>query len=126
MEQVEGNDQRADWAIMRARRSFLGEVVLNELDADNASMNYRISLRGSEVYGQGYGTEAGRAVINFGLACSGCTGSACRSMRSTSGPSRLSQARFQHEGMLRHALRWEDEWHNALVMSIVAGDSIPD
>ena len=128
LEQVEGNDQRADWAIIRAGdSSFLGEVVLNELDADNGSMNYRIALRGSDVYGQGYGTEAGRAVINFGLAVLGLHRISLQvypfNERAIASVRKLG---FSHEGVLRHALHWEDEWHNALIMSIVAGDPVPD
>jgi hypothetical protein len=36
---------------------FLGDVVLNEFDPDNASVNYRVWLVGPSVFGQGYGTE---------------------------------------------------------------------
>lgn len=44
----------------------VGEAVLNDLDTDNASANYRISLAGPDVFGRGYGTDATRA--NMGSA----------------------------------------------------------
>ena len=46
---------RADWAILRADDgAFVGEVVLSEFDPYNESMNLRITLSGSGVFGKGY------------------------------------------------------------------------
>jgi RimJ/RimL family protein N-acetyltransferase len=46
---------RADWAAVRAADgAFLGEAVLNELDPDNESANYRVWLAGPHLFGQGY------------------------------------------------------------------------
>jgi hypothetical protein len=51
------------------------EAVLNELDPDNESANYRVWLAGPHLFGQGYGTEITRLVIDFArwapLACTG-------------------------------------------------------
>ena len=42
-----GLDDRADWAVIRlSDGSYLGEAVLNDLDAENESMNFRILLSG--------------------------------------------------------------------------------
>lgn len=46
---------------------MLGEVTLIDLDTDNRSMNFRIALTENNVFGRGYGTEATRAVVNYGL-----------------------------------------------------------
>ena len=113
---------RGDWAILRrADASFLGEVVLNELDADNASMNYRISLRETKICGQGYGTEAGRAVINFGLAVLGLHRISLQvydfNERAIASYRKLG---FEHEGTLRDALCWEGRWHATQLMAMVA------
>ena len=63
-----GLDDRADWAVIRqSDDQYLGEVVLNDLDADNRSANFRIGLAGEDVLGRGYGTEATRAVTDYGL-----------------------------------------------------------
>ena len=61
-------DDRADWAVhQQSNGTYLGEIVLNSLDKDNRSMNFRIALNSPEVLGQGYGTEATRAVVRYGL-----------------------------------------------------------
>lgn len=122
-----GAEDRADWAIVRtADNKVIGEVVLNDLDADNQSMNYRISLYGSAFYGQGYGTEAGRAVINFGLGVLGLhrisLGVYDFNPRAQASYAKLG---FVLEGRHRHALHWDGEWHDELIMSILATDPRP-
>ncbi len=122
-----GSGDRADWAIVRTDdQKVIGEVVLNDLDADNQSMNYRIALYGSAFYGQGYGTEAGRAVINFGLGVLGLhrisLGVYDFNDRAQASYAKLG---FVLEGRLRHALLWDGEWHDELLMSVLATDPRP-
>lgn len=114
-------DDRADWAIVRTEdSSYLGEVVLNQLDPHNQSMNFRIALRGTDVTGQGYGTEAGDAVINFGLGLLGLhrisLGVYAFNERAINSYRKLG---FTVEGRLRQALRWDEQWHDELVMSVL-------
>lgn len=117
---------RADWAVLRrSDGAFLGEAVLNDLDVDNASANYRILLAGPPVFGKGYGTEVTRLVLDYAF---------------TTGLHRVSlgvydfnpRARrvyekcgFQLEGRLRHSLRWDGQWHDELVMSVLSTDPRP-
>ena len=57
---------RCDWAILdQESGEFLGEVVLNELDAEKSSMNLRIALANSRYFGHGIGTEAINLVLAF-------------------------------------------------------------
>ena len=65
---------RCDWAILHQETGeyahqfageFLGEIVLNELDKKNNSMNLRISLADPRFYGQGFGSQAIEAVLGF-------------------------------------------------------------
>ena len=43
---------RADWAVVRVEDGvFLGEAVLNEVDFENESVNYRVWLAGPQVFG---------------------------------------------------------------------------
>jgi RimJ/RimL family protein N-acetyltransferase len=59
---------RADWAILRNTDGrFVGEVVLNQFDQDNESVNFRIMLGPAEHFGHGYGSEATRLVIDYAL-----------------------------------------------------------
>ena len=43
----------------------VGEVVFNELDTDNALVNFRILLISPEYFGRGYGTEATRLAVDY-------------------------------------------------------------
>lgn len=120
-----GRDDRADWAIIRSEdSSYLGEVTLNQLDRANASMNYRVALRGSDVFGQGYGTEAGDAVVNFGLGLLGLhrisLGVYAFNERAIGSYRKLG---FELEGRLRQALCWDDQWYDEIVMSVLAPGS---
>jgi RimJ/RimL family protein N-acetyltransferase len=113
---------RADWAAIRiADGAFLGEAVINELDVDNASANYRILL-GSPHLGQGYGTEITRLVVDHALAVGlhrlslGVYDFNPRARRV------YEKCGFVLEGRLRDALHWDGEWHDELVMSVLARD----
>lgn len=122
LDSLPARNDRADWAIIRNDdSSYLGEVVLNDLDRDNESMNYRIALRGLDVAGRGYGTEAGQAVINFGLGVVGLHRISLgvyafneRAIRS------YQKIGFEFEGRLRHALQWDGQWYDEIVMAMLA------
>jgi RimJ/RimL family protein N-acetyltransferase len=62
-----GQPQRLDWGIFDpVTNQFLGEIVLNELDSETASMNLRIALL-STSFGRGIGTEAVKLVLDYGF-----------------------------------------------------------
>ncbi len=62
-----GHLERLDWAILNSETGeFLGEIVLNELDAQAKSMNLRIALLSARL-GQGVGTKAVKLVIDYGF-----------------------------------------------------------
>ena len=128
LESLPDRSDRAYWAIIRsADGSYLGEVVLNQLDPDNESMNYRIALRGMDVVGQGYGTEAGEAVINFGLSVVGLhrisLGVYAFNQRAIKSYAKLG---FQTEGVLKHSLHWEGRWYDEIVMAVLAPGALDE
>ncbi|HEV2887051.1 MAG TPA: GNAT family protein [Jatrophihabitans sp.] len=118
---------RADWAVLRRSDSaFLGEAVLNDLDADNASVNYRIWLAGADVYGKGYGTEATRLVLDYALDTLGLHRVSLGVLDFNPRARRVyEKCGFQLEGRLREALRWKGRWHDELVMSVLSTDPRP-
>ena len=62
-----GQLERLDWAILNSETGdFLGEVVLNELDTQAATMNLRIALL-STILGRGIGTQSVKLVVDYGL-----------------------------------------------------------
>ncbi|MDT3329261.1 GNAT family protein [Microbacterium sp. KSW-18] len=125
LQRLPGAPDRADFAILDRDGMHIGEVVLNELDLDNLAMSYRIALTDSTVRGLGYGTEAGRAVVEWGFSIGlhriylevyAFNPSAQRS---------YEKIGFRHEGRAREALLWDDEWTDAVLMSILATDPLP-
>lgn len=120
-----GRHDRADWAIIRTEdEAYLGEVVLNELDADNESMNLRIALDGE--FGRGYGTEATRAVIAHGLDVIGLHRISLEVYAFNPRAQRVyEKCGFVREGIARDALLWDGQRVDAIMMSILATDPRP-
>ena len=117
---------RADWAlVLRDGGDYVGEVVLNELDDENASMNFRIALVPGRP-GHGYGTEAARAVLDHAFDTMGVHRVYLdvfsfnpRAARS------YEKVGFQVEGRQRHTLCWDGEWVDSILMSALASDPRP-
>jgi RimJ/RimL family protein N-acetyltransferase len=114
-------DDRADWAIIReSDGAFIGEVVLNDLDEDNQSMNFRIGLQ-SQYLGQGYGTQATRAVVDYGFNMVklhrihlGVYAFNPRAERV------YKKCGFLREGIERDALFWDGQWVDSIRMAILS------
>ncbi|MDT0328175.1 GNAT family N-acetyltransferase [Nocardiopsis lambiniae] len=115
---------RADWVVVeRARGTTVGECALIDLDPDNASVGYRIALSGTDVTGKGYGTAATDLVLEYAFTVAGLHRVAlevfdfnARARRS------YEKSGFVREGVWRQALRWDGEWHDAILMSILADE----
>jgi len=115
---------RADWAVVRvADCAFLGEAVLNALDADNASVNYRVWLAGPDVLGKGYGTEVTRLVLGYALDTIGLHRVSLSVFDFNPRARRVyEKCGFQLEGRLRQSLLWDGQWHDDLIMSVLSTD----
>jgi RimJ/RimL family protein N-acetyltransferase len=119
----EQND-RLDLAICDAADgSYAGEIVLNDLDIHNVSCNLRIALVGPRVYGRGFGTEATRLVLAHAFETVGIHRIALEVFAFNARAHHVyEKVGFVREGVLRDALRWDGEWHDAIVMSVLASD----
>lgn len=117
---------RADWAIIDVETgSYVGEVVLNELEEENAAMNFRIALTpGWE--GRGYGTEATHAVLDHAFDAIGLhrVGLDVYSFNPRAERA-YEKAGFRHEGRQRHTLLWEGEWVDSILMAVLSTDERP-
>lgn len=122
LDRLAADETRADWAILAADDGrFLGEVVLNQLDADNAAMNFRIALAGG--YGRGVGTAATRLVVGYGLDVVGLHRIALTVFAFNPRAVRVyEKCGFRVEGRHRDVLFWDGQWHDELSMAILAGD----
>lgn len=123
LESIGARADRADWAIIdRAGGDFLGEVVLNELDVDNAAMNFRIALQPGRA-GLGYGTEATTAVLDYAFTRVGLhrVYLDVYSFNPRAERSYL-KAGFRVEGRRRHTLCWDGVWIDSILMSVLSTD----
>lgn len=118
---------RADWAVVRRVDGiFLGEAVVNDLDAQNQSANYRVWLSGPEATGRGYGTEVTRLAVAYALDDIGLHRVGL-SVFDFNQRARLVYERcgFRQDGRLRDALLWDGEWHDEILMSVLSTDERP-
>lgn len=120
-ERIEKADDRFDFAITRkGSPEYIGEAVLNQIDWQNRSANYRVALAGEKFFGKGCGTEATRLVIEFGFQ-------ALKLHRielevydfNPRARHVYEKVGFAVEGVKRDALLWDGVYHNAIVMSIL-------
>lgn len=115
-------DDRADYAItLGDDPTYIGEAVLNQIDWENRTANFRIALAGQRYFGKGYGSEATRLIVDYGfkqlklhrieLEVYDFNPRACRV---------YEKAGFVREGVRRDVLRWEGKYHSAIVMSVLS------
>ena len=112
---------RLDLAIVdKATGEAVGEAVLNEWDPDNESCNFRI-LIGPRGQGRGLGTEATRLIVGYGIEVLGLhrieLGVYAFNPRARRA---YEKAGFVVEGIQRDALKWDGEWVDSIVMSVLA------
>lgn len=99
---------------------MVGEAVLNDLDVDNRSCGFRISLLGPSVFGRGYGTEATRLMVAHAFDV-GVHRVSLEVFAFNARAQRVyEKAGFTVEGVMRDALYWEGEYHDAVVMARIA------
>ncbi|MBT2502049.1 GNAT family N-acetyltransferase [Curtobacterium sp. ISL-83] len=126
LERLPGAGDRADFAITDRSGAYLGEVVLNELEEDDLAMNYRIALAGPSLRGRGYGTEAGRAVVDWGFDVVGLHRISLEVYAFNPAAQRsYAKIGFVVEGRARDALRWDGEWVDAVRMAMLDSDPRP-
>lgn len=116
------HDDRLDLAIVdRATGEYAGEIVLNELDRDSRSCNFRIALRAA-FRDRGLGSEATRLILDHAFAI-GLHRVGLEVYAFNPRARRVyEKAGFVYEGTRRDALLWDGEWTDAIVMSVLETD----
>ncbi|HEX6196427.1 MAG TPA: GNAT family protein [Jiangellaceae bacterium] len=111
---------RLDLAVIdNSTGSCVGEAVLNELDSDNQSCNFRIALV-PVALGRGFGTEATRLIVGYGFEKLGLHRISLEVYAFNPRAKRAyEKAGFVEEGRRRHALQWDGEWVDAIMMSML-------
>lgn len=114
---------RYDYVICRPEQPevALGEVVLNDIDLINRSANFRGALYSEHDFSQGIGTEAIRLLLAFGFDELNLNRIELEvydfNLRAIHVYEKLG---FSHEGRKRQALCWQGQYHDALVMGLLA------
>jgi RimJ/RimL family protein N-acetyltransferase len=112
---------RLDLAVVdKASARCVGEVALNQFDLSNRSCNFRV-LFGPGGRDRGLGTESTRLIVGYGFERLGLHRISLEVYAFNPRARRVyDKVGFVAEGVLRDALRWDDQWVDATVMSILA------
>jgi RimJ/RimL family protein N-acetyltransferase len=106
-----------------ATGDYLGEIVLDGLDAANRSCNFRICLVGERAVGKGYGTEAIRLLLAHAFTAAGLNRIGLEVYAFNPRARHVyERVGFTHEGTKRQALLWDGEAVDAHTMAILADD----
>ena len=121
---LEGADDRVDYAItLKDDPAYLGEVVLNEIDWETRSASFRIALASEKLFGKGYGTEATRLIIEFGMQTLKLHRIELEVYDFNPRARHVyEKAGFVLEGIRRDVLLWEGKYQSAILMSILEGE----
>lgn len=117
---------RLDLAVLdRSTGDWAGEVVVNDWDPDNRSCGFRIAL-GPGGRDRGLGSEATRLIVAHVFDTIDDPPVNRLSLEvfafNARGLAVYEKVGFRREGVLREALRWDGEFHDTIVMSIVRSD----
>ena len=119
------NDQtdRLDLAVVdRASGQCVGEVVLNEWNEPNRSCNFR-TIIGPRGRNRGLGTEAIRLLLGYGFDRLGLHRISLDVLNFNPGARRVyDKVGFVTEGVLRAEHRWDGQWIDVTIMSMLADE----
>ena len=121
---------RLDLAVTdRATGDWLGEAVINDWDRDNRSCSFRIALS-APARDRGIGTEATRLLVDYVFDEIDDPPVNRVSLEvydyNPRGLAVYEKVGFRPEGVLRQALLWQGEFHDAIVMSLLRSDREAD
>lgn len=113
---------RLDFAVLDATDlAFVGDLAVMDLDEDNRSCSFRIALLERSA-GRGIGTEAIEMMVDHVLGL-GLHRIALEVYDHNPRARHVyERCGFVHEGVLRHALRWDGEWIDAHVTALLADE----
>lgn len=115
-------DDRIDLAVVdKETGEYAGEVVLNDLDRDNASCSFRIGLLPA-FQDQGLGLEATRLIVGHAFAIGLHRVELEVYAFNPRARHVYENAGFVYEGTRREALHWDGHWVDAISMSVLATD----
>ena len=119
-------DDRLDMAVVDVETGeWLGEVVINEWDRDNRSCGFRIALS-TAARDRGIGTETTQLIVDYAFDEIDDPPVNRISLEvydfNPRGLAVYEKVGFLPEGVLRDALYWKGEFHDAITMSVLRSD----
>jgi len=120
-EKISTADDRADYAItINDDLTYVGEVVLNNIDWDNRNASFRIALGNQKHFGKGYGSEATKLIVAYGFENLKLHRIELEVYDFNPRAQHVyEKAGFVREGLRRDVLLWEGQYQSAIVMSIL-------
>ena len=117
-------DDRADYAItINDDPTYIGEVVLNDIDELNRTASFRIALASVDLFGKGYGTEATRLIIGYGFRQLNLHRIELEVYDFNPRARHVyEKIGFVYEGTRRDVLFWDGQYQSAIIMSMLASD----
>lgn len=114
---------RLDLAIFcKKTQQYVGEVVFNDYDPKNHSVNYRIAV-GEKGRGRGLGTEATKLMVDYGFTELNLNRISLEVFEFNKRARYVySSCGFVTEGRLRQALYFNGTYHDALLKSVIRED----
>jgi RimJ/RimL family protein N-acetyltransferase len=111
---------RLDLVIVdRTSGAAVGEVVINEWDAEDRACNFRIGI-GPGGRDRGLGSEATRLVVDHVFTTTDAHRIGLEVFDFNPRAAHIyEKAGFRREGVRRDVLRWAGEYHSAIIMSIL-------
>jgi RimJ/RimL family protein N-acetyltransferase len=120
---VVGPDSLALAVHVKSTGRLVGTCAFSQLDGENGSALYHITIGEKDVWGRGYGTEATRLMLDHAFATLGLHRVALsvfefntRAIRS------YRRCGFQLEGRAREAIWREGRWWDEISMSVLEPD----
>ena len=118
-----GPDSMAMAVHLRDSNRLIGTCAFSQLDGDNGSALYHITIGESDTWGQGFGTEATRLMVDHAFGALRLHRISLsvfefneRAIRS------YAACGFVAEGRAREAIRRDDRWWDEVSMSILETD----
>ena len=98
----------------------IGNIGLHSIDSDNRSAEFGILLGDETMRGKGYGTEAGRLILNYAFDELGVHRVMLRAYAFNAGALRMyAKLGFREEGRLRDAYYRHGSFHDTILLSIL-------
>jgi len=113
---------RVDFAILSQDEHLrvMGEVVLNEIDEDNKSANFRIALYDKVYFGRGFAAEASRLIIGYAFNELQLHRISLEVYEFNLRAIKLyEKLGFQNEGVLRDSLYWGGQYYSSIMMATI-------